>query len=197
MKTTFTVRVPKDKPKLIDHINKVAGEQNTSFNAAIIFLIEKGLSIDADPDQDISRELKEIKQLLQQKTKKPVVRKWEYIDELLDQFYDAFQSDRGQEYMMKYSAKDRAAMGKLLNEHKKKNPGMDSSQVLASFRGFFRRCVEIRDSFHYHNMSVPIIHSRLTQIINLINTNDGKTRPNQISERDIKGIVEKSFGKNH
>jgi len=168
----YTFRSSKQHPELIDQIKALAIEKGQSPNSLVEEFLLDG----------IKNEHKKIT------TKQKKDEKWVYIDLLLSDFYELYATTRETDYLNQYSDKDRFAMGKLLNIHKKKQPEYDSDQTRRSFRAFFENVMNIRSNqWIYENMSVSIVLSKLDPI-NTILRNNGK--PRQVTSSDINSIVD-------
>lgn len=104
-------------------------------------------------------------------TKKP-----NYVESLVWLFAQMYQQSRGFEYVSigkagKPSGVDTAAVGALLLFMKKKYPNADSAEMTEHFRRLYDGCLRVNDKWLYDNMSLPIIRSKLNQIIAWIKRN--------------------------
>lgn len=195
MSKVISIRFPESSYDVIEKIKKYAKDNDLSFNSAVIELAEKSIetkSVEKSVEKSVDMTNRELLKWMNENLTKKDTRKvkdYSYIDALLDEFYATYENDRGREFLGKYTAKDRAAMGKLLKKHKDKNPQNNSEQTLLAIRKFFESCAKIRDPFMYDKLSVSYIDSNLNSVINQINSNHGKTAKRKVSESDIARIV--------
>lgn len=173
MSEVISYRPSKNNSDILKRIKRFAKAKGFNKNQAIEYLLEYALN-----------DVEGIKQ---------VSGKTDYINALLDQFYDAYEEIRGHEYLNKYSGIDRSNMGRLLKLYKLKNPEEDSKAVILGLRMFFIQCLNITENKWLHeNMSVPIIYSKLNQITTILK--NGKTDGSKTSQHELAKIIHDKFG---
>lgn len=180
VKDRFTIRVSGRFSSIIQTIYSLAEKENRSFNMTVLLLLEEAVKKRQTFGQAKKNE----------STGKSVQKSTNFINNLCDQFYDAYYNSRGVDYLKKHSGKDRSAMGSMLQEFKKKNPGVSSDETLRSFSMFFIAIMQIKDSWYYNNISLPIINSKLNEI-NQIIRNERKSK--RVGDDEIKQIVDSAY----
>lgn len=125
------------------------------------------------------------------------------IDRILDCFCEEYERKRGEPFELINIAKEKKAISKLfryfqMNWEERKNdlkiPNFEDTEKY--FRNFFSLCVDIRENFHYQNMSPTHIVSKLNAIKTIIGIGkSGKAgrRPANVTERDLLEITAKYF----
>lgn len=90
--------------------------------------------------------------------------KLDFIDQILKAWQDVYELRRKTEYAITAKGKERSAASKLLGIFKKKFPDDNSEMILNRMREYFARCIDIKDSWLWTNMSLPIIISKFNEI---------------------------------
>lgn len=76
------------------------------------------------------------------------------INDLLNIFIDEYQNSRNDKYLVTTLGKEAQAIGVILNKIIKTSyPAADTSEVKIRARTLFRKCLEIKDKWHYEKMS--------------------------------------------
>lgn len=120
--------------------------------------------------------------------------KHEFIDRIIEIFAEEYQQANRVEYVTDFSnGKDRAAAGKILNLHKRKNPGMTSEETLESLKLFFSRCVVIKNEWLRDHMSLSIIVSQFNSITNILKNENQRVNKGGVTEEQLAGIVARKF----
>lgn len=116
-----------------------------------------------DPDKRLSGNLpKKLPEPIPPKN--PPKEEKDFINEIIDVFTESYFKSRGVPYLLANVGKERAAAGKLIAVYKKQYPESDSQETLLGLSDFFARCLEIKDTWLYNNMTLPIINSKLNEI---------------------------------
>jgi len=171
----ITIRLSKQNPDLIIRLKALAENAGVNTNK----YAEKILTF----------AVKHFESIQKQKKKKAVPGDHiqDFIYRLLDAFYTEFEKSRGFKFLYPHSAKDRSAMGKLLNMYKKKNPNVDSEKTLQALTWFFREAMDINEQWIRDNMSPGVMLMKINYIQTLIyngkrNSKDSGTTPQQLNE---------------
>ena len=165
----FTFREGKANSGLLEKLRELADERDVSFNELIGSILSEYLKY-----------LKPAKA----KAKAP-----DYINEILDTFYEEYKLSRGVEYLNPYTGKDRSAIGKLLALYKDKRPNLDKAATKESLRVYFAFCMTITtDKWISENMSPTITISSINKI-SIIKKNGTTEVPQGATPTDIANIL--------
>ena len=135
-------------------------------------------------EEEITEILTEVKEQLFSKEKsKPVVKitnnKFKFIDELFQIFKDEYLLVRKTEYAILKSKEwiQKGAIIDILTDYKKleANKNKNSEEVKKDFRNFFKRCLQIKETFHYNAMS-PLHVANFFNPIKILITNGKSNR---------------------
>jgi len=98
------------------------------------------------------------------------------------------------DYEITNKAKERAAMGKILQTYKTKYPDADSDQTLLALRAYFEAVVEVPDDWLQKNMSPSILVSKFNEINNILKNAKNRRNSKGATDRELADIVAKHFG---
>lgn len=104
----------------------------------------------------------------------------DFIEDIISLFKITYRSFKNVEYISvgkkgKSNYQDRNAVGSLLKYIKAKYPGEDSEMTLNRFQSLFKNCFLIKETWLQNNMTLPIIFSKLNNII--LYGNNGNKEP--------------------
>jgi hypothetical protein len=149
--------------------------------------------LENQPIPDNNKNNKNNKNDNKEPVKKPVVPKYDFIDQIIEIFSEEYHVINQIEYNIISRGKERAAASKILKLHKDKHPEMDSAQTLDSLRIYFQMCVGINDEWLRSNMSLPIIVSKFNEINNILRNGKIKRINNGATDRELAEIVARKF----
>jgi hypothetical protein len=149
--------------------------------------------LENQPIPDNNKNNKNNKNDNKEPVKKPVVPKYDFIDQIIEIFSEEYHVINQIEYNIISRGKERAAASKILKLHKDKHPEMDSAQTLDSLRTYFQMCVGINDEWLRSNMSLPIIVSKFNEINNILRNGKIKRINNGATDRELAEIVARKF----
>lgn len=88
----------------------------------------------------------------------------DFINSLIEVFKTSYKQSRGFDYIQTTKGKDREGIGKILAAYKKQNPSRGSDDTLRELKGFFEKCLNIEQDWHYSKMSPMHIASNMNEI---------------------------------
>lgn len=102
---------------------------------------------------------------------KPKQNSSDFIDSVLEVFRKEYYDNRGYQFYVTNKGKERTAIGKLIKLYKSEpeNKLKNSDQTLEDMRKTFRVALQIRDRWHWENMSPSHLYSNFNSIKNKIN----------------------------
>lgn len=108
----------------------------------------------------------------------------DFIDELLNIFSEEYKKSRGIDFELTSKGRERKGIGRLLLNHKKKKPDATTEQTQADFRDYIRKCLIVKEDFHYRKMSPSHIADNINEINQLIKGKKPSALTNQKSFTD-------------
>jgi hypothetical protein len=120
-----------------------------------------------------ARKVKESK-VKESKDKTAAKKPADFIDKILEIFCIEYEKIKGIDYIISNKGKERAAIGKLINLNKEKNPEKKSDEVLLDFTLFFAKCISINNEYLHNVVSPAQILSNINQYKSYINNKDYK-----------------------
>ncbi len=119
--------------------------------------------------------------------------KYDFIDKIILEFKEAYESANSLPYEITAIGKERGLAGKILKLYKKKNPGANSEQTIQDLRKYFDMCVTIEDDFLNEGMNLGMIISQFNKINRILR--HGKQRKGKgASDGEIAEIIARHFG---
>lgn len=114
----------------------------------------------------------------------------QYFLELLEIFKSEYKESRGFDFDTGSVNKELAAIGKLSQGFREKNPNTDTAGAKDFFRGYFKKCLSIEDNFLKKAMSPSLILNQKHQINAIIQggTNGQKRNQPKIANLGFMGI---------
>lgn len=121
-------------------------------------------------------------QVLRENRKKNKLKmeKKEFIEEVIEIFKVKYKEKKGNDYISlgkagQSAGKDRQAIGSLLTFMKSRMPELNSDQMKLKFENLFNACFTIEDSWLSNNMTLPIISSKINEIILILKNGKSKS----------------------
>jgi hypothetical protein len=147
-----------------------------------------------DTPQEMEMEMEMEKEINPSTQKRESSDKPDFIEKVIKSFSEKYQEIRGLEYFVSNKGAERSCAGKLLTMYKKKNPISNSEKTLFDLEIFFERCLLITDPWLSQNMSLPMVLSKMNQILNILQdgNNKRKTQP-ATSDAELAGVIAKHF----
>jgi hypothetical protein len=178
----FTFRTTVKNPHILNEIADFCKKKNIkSMNNAFEILLLSGLKY----EKSLIKNEKSKKNL-------PMAAKTEdFISRLLNIFYDIYLENKGYDYILKHSGKDRSAMGKLVQFYKKKHPDANSEKTIHDMAVFFNQCFQIKDPWIMQNISPPIILLKLNSLNNYFK--NGEPTRQKTTSTELAEIIHKHY----
>lgn len=122
-------------------------------------------------------------------------KKENFIKELFDIFCDAYNESRSAEFEQITAGKEIKAIAKILNLYKQKNPKANTDEAREDFKKLFKKCLAIKETWHYNNMSPSHILSQFNQIKLILNGKNQKpgTQGRGTTSQELQDIVSGKF----
>lgn len=128
------------------------------------------------------------------KGEKPKEEKTDFIEQIINCFSEKYLEYRGVNYFVSNKGAERSCAGKLLNLYRNKNPNSDSEKTMIDLEQFFENCLLITDPWLNQNMSIPIVLSKMNQILNILKNGNNKQKSQPAtSDSELAGVIAKHF----
>jgi hypothetical protein len=121
--------------------------------------------------------------------------KVDFIQQLFEVYCEEYLLSRGLEYDKTAAGKEKKAIAGILTLYKQKNPQSNTEQALIDFKDLYKKCLSIKETWHYNNMSPSHIYSKFNQIKLIISGRNQKpgTQGRGTTKEQLRDIANGKF----